>query len=391
TSGSSDIDLLQKGSDLNSLAQYGNHLVREMRVRPDFADVRTSFESGRPEAQILFDRTRAGDQGVSARALADTARIALGGLDAGTFEEGGKRYDVRLRLEEDQRESVRDFDRIQVRGADGRLVDIGAVSRVEFASGPSKIDRSDRARKISVLASSATGVSLGEATSTLIEVLEANPPPAGITYSVGGMSERMQETASAIGFALLLALLALYMVLASQFNSFVQPLLIMVTAPLSFSGAFAGLYYFGLESSLFAQIGLIGLMGIVMKNGILLVDRANQLIAEGKTEREAILQACPERLRPVLMTAFSAIFGMVPVALATSDGAEWRNALGALLIGGLTSSTILTLVVIPAVFMIPSDVHRFTGNLKRWSLMLYPPLNGHDVTKRTKSFTKGGG
>ena len=391
TSGSSDIDLLLKGSDLNSLAQYGDHLVREMRARPDFADVRTSFESGRPEAQILFDRTRAGDQGVSARALADTARIALGGLDAGTFEEGGKRYDVRLRLEEDQRESVRDFDRIQVRGADGRLVDIGAVSRVEFASGPSKIDRSDRARKISVLASSATGVSLGEATSTLIEVLEANPPPAGITYSVGGMSERMQETASAIGFALLLALLALYMVLASQFNSFVQPLLIMVTAPLSFSGAFAGLYYFGLESSLFAQIGLIGLMGIVMKNGILLVDRANQLIAEGKTEREAILQACPERLRPVLMTALSAIFGMVPVALATSDGAEWRNALGALLIGGLTSSTILTLVVIPAVFMIPSDVHRFTGNLKRWSLMLYPPLNGHDVTKRTKSFTKGGG
>ncbi len=370
TSGSSDIDLLLKGSDLNSLAQYGDHLVREMRARPDFSDVRTSFESGRPEAQILFDRTRAGDQGVSARALADTARIALGGLDAGTFEEGGKRYDVRLRLEEDQRESVRDFDRIQVRGADGRLVDIGAVSRVEFASGPSKIDRSDRARKISVLASSATGVSLGEATSTLIEVLEANPPPAGITYSVGGMSERMQETAGAIGFALLLALLALYMVLASQFNSFVQPLLIMVTAPLSFSGAFAGLYYFGMESSLFAQIGLIGLMGIVMKNGILLVDRANQLIAEGMTERDAILQACPERLRPVLMTAFSAIFGMVPVALATSDGAEWRNALGALLIGGLTSSTILTLVVIPAVFMIPSDVAGFVRKLVR--LVLWP-------------------
>jgi len=389
TSGSSDIDLLLKGSDLSSLAQYGDHLVREMRARPDFSDVRTSFESGRPEAQILFDRTRAGDQGVSARALADTARIALGGLDAGTFEEGGKRYDVRLRLEEDQRESVRDFDRIQVRGADGRLVDIGAVSRVEFASGPSKIDRSDRARKLSVLASSATGVSLGEATSTLIEVLEANPPPAGVTYSVGGMSERMQETAGAIGFALLLALLALYMVLASQFNSFVQPLLIMVTAPLSFSGAFAGLYYFGLESSLFAQIGLIGLMGIVMKNGILLVDRANQLIAEGATEREAILQACPERLRPVLMTAFSAIFGMVPVALATSDGAEWRNALGALLIGGLTSSTILTLAVIPAVFMIPSDVHRFTRNLKRWSIILYARLKRHDVTKRTKSLTSG--
>lgn len=363
TSGSSDIDLLLKGSDLNSLAEYGDLLVREMRGRLAFADVRTSFESGRPEAQILFDRQRAGDQGVSARVLADTARIAVGGLDAATFEEGGKRYDVRLRLEENQRSSVSDFDRIQVRGADGRLVDIGSVSRVQFASGPSQIDRSDRARKISVLASSATGVSLGEATESLMEVLGANPPPAGITYTLGGMSERMQETGSAIGIALLLALLALYMVLASQFNSFVQPVLIMVTAPLSFSGAFAGLYYFGLESSLFAQIGLIGLMGIVMKNGILLVDRANQLVAEGLTEREAILQACPERLRPVLMTAFSAIFGMVPVALATSDGAEWRNALGALLIGGLTSSTILTLVVVPAVFMIPSDIASFVRTL----------------------------
>ena len=370
TSGSSDIDLLLRGSDLNSLAQYADSLVREMRANPNFADVRTSFESGRPEAQILFDRRRAGDQGISARALAETARIALGGLDAGTFEADGKRYDVRLRLEEDQRESVQDFSRIQVRGADGRLVDIGAVSRVQFASGPSQIDRSDRARKISVLASSATGVSLGEATDTLLELLEANPPPVEVAYSMGGMAERMQETAGAIGFALLLALIALYMVLASQFNSFVQPLVIMVTAPLSFSGAFAGLYYFGLESSLFAQIGLIGLMGIVMKNGILLVDRANQLIAEGMTERDAILQACPERLRPVLMTALSAIFGMVPVALATSDGAEWRNALGALLIGGLTSSTILTLVVVPAVFMIPGDVVNFYRVLKR--LILWP-------------------
>jgi HAE1 family hydrophobic/amphiphilic exporter-1 len=378
TSGSSDLDLLLKGSDLVSLSQYADRLVREMRSRSAFADVRTSFESGRPEAQILFDRRRAGDQGVSARSLASTARIALGGVDVGTFEEDGKRYDIRLRLEEDQRESVRDFDRIQVRGADGRLVDIGAVSQVQFASGPSQIDRSDRARKISVLGSSATGVSLGEATDELLAVLDAHPPPQGIVYSMGGMAERMQETAGAIGFALALALLALYMVLASQFNSFVQPLVIMVTAPLSFSGAFAGLYYFGLESSLFAQIGLIGLMGIVMKNGILLVDRANQLTEDGMSPRAAILQACPERLRPVLMTAFSAIFGMMPVAFATSDGAEWRNALGALLIGGLTSSTLLTLIVVPAFFMMLSDVASILARLRSRLLWPFNRLNRKD-------------
>ena len=179
-----------------------------------------------------------------------------------------------------------------------------------------------------------------------------------MSYQIGGYADIMREAAVNIGMALLLALVVLYMVLASQFNSFVQPPIIMVTAPLSFSGAFAAIYYFGFESSIFVQIGLIGLMGIVMKNGILLVDRANQLMEEGLTGREAIARACPERLRPVLMTAFSAIFGMVPVALATSDGSEFRAPVGALIIGGLTTSTFLTLIVVPAAFMIPRDIRK---------------------------------
>jgi len=364
STGGSDIDLLLKGTDLNTIAPYAESLVRRMRVDGAFADVRTSFESGRPEAQIRFDRRRARDQGVSASDLASTARIALGGLDAGTYEENGERYDVRVRLEEAQRVRIQDLDRIQVRSTRGHLVDFGAVSRVKFDSGPSQIDRSDRARKISILASASTGYALGESIDALTRILRLAPPPPGVTFTISGMAERMQETAGAIGFAILLALISLYMVLASQFNSLAQPLVIMITAPLSFSGAFAGLYYFGLESSLFSQIGLIGLMGIVMKNGILLVDRANQLTDAGRTREQAILQACPERLRPVLMTALSAIFGMFPVALATSDGAEWRNALGALLIGGLASSTLLTLIVLPAAFMLASDISRLLGTVR---------------------------
>jgi HAE1 family hydrophobic/amphiphilic exporter-1 len=362
TTGSSDIDLILSGSNLGEVSAYAETIANHMRESGTFVDVRSTYQSGRPEVQIVFDRNRGGDQGISARTLASTARIALGGLDVATFEAEGQRYEVRLRLDGPYREDPDDLKRVQVRGQDGRLVDIGSVSEIEFSSGPSQIDRKDRQRKISVLANGATGVSLGEATEAIQEILSRVPPPEGVSLTIGGMSERMQETGAAIVFALLMALLALYIVLASQFNSFVQPLIIMVTAPLCFSGAFAGLYYFGLESSLFAQIGLIGLMGIVMKNGILLVDRANQLVEGGFAPGEAIRQACPERLRPVLMTAFSAIFGMIPVALATSDGAEWRNALGALLIGGLSSSTLLTLVVVPAAFMVPSDV----SNLLRW-------------------------
>ncbi|MCR9077920.1 MAG: efflux RND transporter permease subunit [Hyphomonadaceae bacterium] len=361
-SGGTDIDLILKGPNLEEIAGYADELVQRMRAHSAFSDPRTSYQSGRPEAQILFNRLRAGDQGVSARTLASTSRIALGGLNVASFEDGGKRYDVRLRLDDLQRETISDLSRVQVRGVDGRLVDVGSVAKIQFASGPAQIDRKDRSRKVSVLAITATGSSLGEASGALLQMIEDVPPPPGITFEMGGMAKSMAETAVAIGFALLFAFIVLYMVLASQFNSFVQPLIIMLTAPLSFSGAFAGLYYFGLESSLFAQIGLIGLMGIVMKNGILLVDRANQLMAEGVPSGDAIRRACPERLRPVLMTALSAIFGMVPVALATSDGAEWRNALGALLIGGLSTSTILTLLVVPAAYMIPGDV----ANIAKW-------------------------
>ena len=364
TSSSIDLDLILRGTDLDLIGRYADRLVAEMKGNELFSDPATTFVDGRPEAQISVNRQRSADLGVSARTVATTARIALGGLDTASFEDGGKRYDVRLRLLENQRQSLQDLSSVQVKASNGKLVDLGAVSELSFESGPSQIDRFDRARKISVQASAATGIALGEATDALLQIVEDNPPPEGISYIVKGMASSMQDTVSSIKIALAVALITLYMVLASQFNSFSQPLLIMLTAPLSFSGAFAGLYFFGLELSLFAQIGLIGLMGIVMKNGILLVDRANQLIEEGMTGQEAITKACPERLRPVLMTALAAVFGMIPVAIATSDAAEWRNELGALIIGGLSTSTLLTLVVVPAAFMLPRDVGRVATSVR---------------------------
>jgi len=159
--------------------------------------------------------------------------------------------------------------------------------------------------------------------------------------------------------AFALAFIALYIVLASQFDSFGQPVLIMLTAPLSFSGAFIALWLSNQELSMFAQIGLIALMGIVMKNGILLVDLANDYRRNGMSAADAMQKAAPERLRPVLMTALAAIFGMMPVAFAQSDGAEWRNAMGFIIMGGLATSTFLTLLVVPAAYALPDDYARF--------------------------------
>ena len=221
-----------------------------------------------------------------------------------------------------------------------------------------------------IMANTPQGVSLGPATNKLEEIIAEVGLPAGYVWSAEGEAKRMKENQQAIGFAFMIALAALYMILASQFNSFVQPVIIMLTAPLSFVGAFIALKLSGLELTMFAQIGLLALMGLVMKNGILLVDYANHLRSETGSAREAMLGAGPVRLRPVLMTAFSTICGMIPVAFSVSQGAEFRNAMGFLVIGGLASSTFLTLLVIPAAYTLMEDagalirrgIKQVTGN-----------------------------
>jgi hydrophobic/amphiphilic exporter-1 (mainly G- bacteria), HAE1 family len=176
----------------------------------------------------------------------------------------------------------------------------------------------------------------------------------------------MKDSANSVQFAFAMALAALYMILASQFNSFTQPAVIMLTAPLSFAGAFAALRLSGLSLSIFAQIGLVALMGLAMKNGILLVDYANQRREAGLSARDAILEAGPVRLRPVLMTTVATIAGMIPVALAKSDGAEFRQPMGVLVIGGLVSSTLLTMVVVPVAYVLVEDAGRLVARAASW-------------------------
>jgi len=359
---SAAVEYVIRGSDLEEINAYVEPLMAAMRQSGAFVDVRSTYEVGRPELQIIVDRLRAGDLGVSARNLATISRVMVGGVEAGTFEADGKRYDVRVRLEESQRQNVRQLEMVQLRSANGALVDLASLAELKTATGPAQIDRQDRARKISVLANTSVNVALGTAVEVLHELIAEQPLPTGMAATFEGMARRLSDTKQVVGFAFILALIALYMVLASQFDRFAQPLVIMLTAPLSFSGAFAALYFGNQEMSLFTQIGLIALMGIVMKNGILLVDRANQLVAKGSDLKESIMLAGPERLRPVLMTALAAVFAMIPVAFATSDGAEWRNSMGFIIIGGLLSSTFLTLLVVPAAYVLPADIQKF----KQW-------------------------
>ena len=209
------------------------------------------------------------------------------------------------------------------------------------------------------------GVAVGILKEDMDNILAGLDLPPGYIALYEGSSQQMEETGRAIAFAFGMALVALYMILASQFNSFGQPMVIMLTAPLSFVGAFASLYIFSSELSLFVQIGFVALMGLVMKNGILLVDYANQVRPDGLSAYDAMITAGRLRLRPVLMTAFSTISGMVPVAFSTSDGAEFRNALGLIIIGGLASSTFLTLLVVPVAYTLYDDLLENFSSLRR--------------------------
>ncbi len=354
-----------QGRSLEVLREKADAIVARMRAdKVTFADARSSYEAGKPEVQIHIDRGRAADLGVAIRPLATTVRALVGGVDAGTYEELGNRYDVRVRLEETQRNDPTKLDQIQVRSTNGNLVDLASLADFKVEEGPAQVDRRNRARTITILANNPPGVALGTATDKLQKIIAEIGLPQGYTGAFIGQAERMKESAQAIGFAFLLALMALYMILASQFNSFSQPAIIMLTAPLSFVGAFAALSFTGMTMTMFAQIGMIALMGLVMKNGILLVDYANVAReTRGLAARAAMEEAGPRRMRPVLMTQLATVFGMIPVAISMSQGAEFRNGMGVLMIGGILSSTLLTLFIVPVAYTLMADAYVWFGRL----------------------------
>jgi HAE1 family hydrophobic/amphiphilic exporter-1 len=356
-----------QGPSLEVLREKADQIVAAMRAdKATFTDVRSSYEPGKPEVQINIDRDRAADLGAAIRPLATTVRTLVGGVDAGTYEEFGNRYDVRVRLEENQRDDPAKLAQIQVRTNNGGLADLASMASFQIEESPAQVDRRNRARTITVMANTPPGIALGTATDTMQNLVSKIGLPPGYKGTFIGQAERMKEAADAIAFAFLLAIVALYMILASQFNSFSQPTIIMLTAPLSFVGAFAALSISGMTLTMFAQIGMLALMGLVMKNGILLVDYANIAREQrGLSPYDAIFEAGPRRMRPVLMTQLATVFGMIPVAISTSQGAEFRNGMGVLIIGGILSSTLLTLFIVPVAYTLMADAfawfRRVTG------------------------------
>ena len=345
-----------RGQDLTALQKYAKQITAEFSKLPGIVDVDTSLEVGKPEFKVYVDRERAADLGVDVATIAEAINLLIGGeLDIARYkdEARGKRYDIRVRLNPEDRESSRGMQRIYVRARDGKLVELANVVKVDEGTGHSVINRVDRQRAITVFASM-EGKPLGDAQSELDEIA-GRILPADYLPKYQGMAEVMKESFVYLLFALMLGIIMAYMILASQFESFIHPITVLLSMPLSFIGAFGALFITGKTLNIFSLIGLILLMGLVKKNAILLVDYTNVLRARGLSRREAILQAGPVRMRPILMTTVAMVFGMLPIALAVGEGAETRAPMGIAVIGGLLTSLVLTLVVVPAAYDIFDD------------------------------------
>lgn len=358
----SPIMLQIRGEDYGTLLPLSEEIRKIVESTPGATDVASSYVPGKPEYQIVLDRDRAADLGLSLAQLGLGLRNAVEGDTTNKMRVGDKEYDIRVRLADADRDSNALLRSYSFPSRMGRNVELSEVADIVPASGPAVIERLGRQRQITISAAT-LGRSLGEVVADIQTELDTLNVPEGYTVAFGGEAERMKESGAALGIALVLGIIFIYLVLASQFESFIHPFTIMFSLPLAVVGALLSLFLMGSPLGMSTFIGIILLMGLVTKNAILLVDYTNQLREEkGLDIIPALLEAGPTRLRPILMTSLAMVLGMLPTALSTGSGSEFRAPMAIAIIGGVITSTFLTLVVVPVVY---TWMDRFT--LRGWA------------------------
>ncbi|OQW53752.1 MAG: acriflavin resistance protein [Proteobacteria bacterium SG_bin7] len=350
------IEFSIRGPEWDKLASIAQEYMKKLNATDLVSDVDTDYQLGKPELRILPNRDSAAMRGVDIHSISSTVNALIGGVVNGKYQVGGHRYDIRTRLEASERNNLDLLKELFVRNNRGELVKLANVVSIEEKVGLQQITRYNRERSVTVFANIKRGKSQADAMDAVHNLTKDTLPP-GYHIVMGGSSQTFAESFKDLRFALILGIVVAYMVLASQFNSFLDPITVLVALPFSLTGAFLALLLSGQSLNIYSFIGLILLMGIVKKNSILLVDYTNQLREAGETDvRKALMKACPIRLRPILMTSFATIAGALPPALAWGPGAETRIPMAIAVIGGVLVSTVLTLVVVPCVFSLFADL-----------------------------------
>jgi len=342
-----------KGEDLRSLDELTNQMIERLGQISGIAKLDKDLKLNLPELRLTLDRERAAQLGLSAADIAQTLGLMTSGVDIAQFRDGAKRYDIRVQIEPGARTSADVIKKLYVRNRSGELVRLDTLVKAQEGLGPAVITRRDR-QYASLVFGALEGLPLGDATAAVNRIAaEILPPGYSIAYL--GQAEEFRKTGGYVVFAFSLALVMIYMVLASQFNSLLQPLVVMLAQPLAVIGGVAALWVASLwvpdiTLNLFSMIGMILLMGLVAKNSILLVDLTNQYRAQGRSIDDALSEACPHRMRPVLITSLTVIAAMTPAVIGLGPGVESNRPLALVVMGGMISSTLLTLVVVPAVY-----------------------------------------
>ncbi|MCR6496136.1 efflux RND transporter permease subunit [Thermomonas sp. S9] len=343
------LEIEVEGNDLDAIRAAGNRLAAMLRANGHYADVKSTVEQGFPEIQIRFDQDRAAALGLTTRQIADAVTKKVAGEVATRYSFRDRKIDVLVRAQEGDRASVEDIRRLIVNPGKGAPVELAAVASVVATYGPSEIHRADH-RRVAIVSANLRGIDLGTAIREVQAMVAEHPLGVGIGMQVGGQGQELDDSIRSLLFAFGLAVFLVYLVMASQFESLLHPFVILFTIPLALVGAVAALLLTRSPVSVVVFIGLILLVGLVVKNAIILIDKVNQLREAGVAKREALVEGARSRLRPIMMTTLTAVFGFLPLALAFGDGAEVRSPMAVTVIGGLLVSTLLTLVVIPVVY-----------------------------------------
>jgi len=356
TGSSSPIQIVLKGDDLATLRTIADDYVGMIRKIEGTADVKTDITEGNPEVRVVIDRSRASYYGITAYQLANTLQSALSGSKATTLKTQGSEYDVTLSLNDNYKQSIENMKQITLPNPRGVLVTLGDISSFSFDNSPSQINRQDQVRTITI-SSSLSGRDLQSVSRDVEKALNRYSLPAGYSYSTGGQQKEMVDAFQSLGYALLLSIVLVYMILASQFESLLQPLIIMMAIPFALTGAFIALFITGTPLSMVGFLGIIMLGGIVVNNSILLIDFINKNRSQSENRTEAIVNAGRYRIRPIIMTMLTTSLALLPLALGIGAGGELEAGMGITVIGGLLFSTLITLIIIPVIYSLADDLH----------------------------------
>ena len=351
-SGTSTVDVKVFGYDMNLTNDIANDLKARMSAIPGTRDVQLSRDDLRPEFNVVFDRDKLSYYGMNSATASQFVRNRINGMEAAKYREDGDEYDIVVRYAEPFRTSIDDIENIVLYGGSGQPVKLKEVAEVREEFAAPTIERENRQRVITVKSSLGAGVALGEVLQQVNRLVAEYPTPDGVALEVGGTVEDQGDAFSDLLTLFGLIVILVYIVMATQFESLKFPFIIMFTIPFAFTGVFLALWLTSTPLSLIALIGAIMLVGIVTKNGIVMVDYMNLLIERGSGVFDAVIAGGKSRLRPVLMTSFTTILGMVPLAIGSGEGSETWQPMGIAVIGGLTFSTILTLFIVPVLYSI---------------------------------------